>query len=310
MLAQLSIPRRLVDKFLRKMTPLVAETVALFNENADQDGLTPRLKEWISRYELEGWAGAYEDFGNFLLVHLAALPVLGNPLESLPPLSEAKTLSDLQGWLNQLWQVCDQALDDDSDEAIEAATTGQPEPISGIAVDGDSKPISRQAIFISIALIIVFNYFACMVHRKSLFQLVAEAKAGDDESLLKAIQIDKRCLADIPYFQERLRQAAIAGEDNFVRRLMQYRMKPPLQTGTALQPLYLILSLLDGMGLLEAYLEDFNRFADFCQELGIYGPENDAFDTESLAKAVRRFKSQYWSLTSAKKVTLVISDTN
>ena len=54
---QLSIPRRLVDKFLRKMTPLVAETVASFNENADQDGLTPKLKEWISRYEVDGWAG-------------------------------------------------------------------------------------------------------------------------------------------------------------------------------------------------------------------------------------------------------------
>ena len=45
MTPQLAIPRRLVDKLLRKMTPLVAETVELFKENADQDGLTPRLKE-------------------------------------------------------------------------------------------------------------------------------------------------------------------------------------------------------------------------------------------------------------------------
>ncbi|WP_162888634.1 hypothetical protein [Dechloromonas sp. HYN0024] len=291
------------------MTPLITETVALFKANADPDGLTPKLKEWNSRYEVGGWASAYEEFGNFLLIHLSALPVYGNPLESLAPLLVVKTLNDLQDWADQTWQILDQVLDDDSDDAIDAATMGLPELIPGITVDDDSKPISRQALFITVALIVVFNHFACMVHRKSLFQLVAEAKAGDDESLLKAIQIDKQCLADIPYFQERLIQAAIAGEDNFVRRLMQYRKKPAFQTGTALQPLYLVLSLLDGMGLLDAYLEDFERFADLCQELGIYGPDNDACDTESLAKTVRRFKAKYRSLAPSQKIAWVIKDT-
>lgn len=310
MLPSLSIPRQLIDKVLRKMTPLVVETVALFNEKADQDGLTPKLKEWIALYDVEGWAIAYEDPNNFLRVPLAALPVIGNPLENLPPLQEAKTLNDVQYWLDQLWQTLDQVLDDDSDDAIEAATTGHPEPIPGITVDDETKPVSRQALFITVALIVVFNHFACMVHRKSLFQLVAEAKAGDDESLLKAIQIDKRCLADIPYFQERLIQAAIAGEDNFVRRLMHHRKKPAFQTGTALQPLYLVLSLLDGMGLLDAYLEDFERFADFCQKLGIYGPDNEACDTESLAKTVRRFKAKYRSLAPPQKIAWAIKDTD
>jgi hypothetical protein len=103
-------------------------------------------------------------------------------------------------------------------------------------------------------------------------------------------------------FPERLIQAAIAGEDNFVRRLMQHRKKPAFQTGTALQPLYLVLSLLDGMGLLDAYLEDFERFADFCQKLGIYGPDNEACDTESLAKTVRRFKARYRSWRHLKRL--------
>jgi hypothetical protein len=71
---QLAIPRRLVDKILRKMTPLVGETVALFKENADQYGLTPKLKDWISRFQIEGWADAYEDFNNFLAAHVAAMP--------------------------------------------------------------------------------------------------------------------------------------------------------------------------------------------------------------------------------------------
>lgn len=83
-----TIPRRLVEKFLRKMVPLVVEVCERFEENAEQDGLTPKLREWNSRYGVEGWAEAYEDFGNFLLVHMAALPILGNPLESMPPIQE------------------------------------------------------------------------------------------------------------------------------------------------------------------------------------------------------------------------------
>lgn len=310
MLNSLSIPRKLIDKFLRKITPLVAEVCSLFQANADPDGLTPNLKEWIGRYEVESWADAYEDFGNFLLLHVAALPVLGNPFEKLPQFQPVETPEDLQLWLDQLWVICDQSLDDDNEAVIDAVTTGEPKPIPGIQTDGDEKPISRQALFITIALIAAFNHFACMVHRKSLFQLVAEAKAGNDESLLKALQTDKRCLPDIRYFQERLVNAAVAGDDKFVRRLMQYRLKPALKSGTTLKPLYLVLSLMDGMGVLDAYLEDFERFADICQELNIYGPEHDAFDTESLAKVVRRFKKQYRSLAPKKTSLWRLTDTN
>lgn len=310
MLNSLSIPRSLIDKFLRKITPLVAEVCSLFQANADQDGLTPHLKEWIGRYEVESWADAYEDFGNFLLVHVAALPFLGNPFEKLSPLQGTDTPEALQFWLDQVWLICDQSLDDDNEEVIDVVTTGEPDPILELQLGDNEKPIFRQGVFITIALITAFNHFACMVHRKSLFQLVAEAKAGDDESLLKALQTDKRCLPDIPYFQERLVNAAVAGDDKFVRRLMQYRLKPALKSGTTLKPLYLVLSLLDGMGLLDAYLEDFERFADICQELNIYGPEQDAFDTESLAKVVRRFKKKYRSLAPTKTFLWCLTDTN
>ncbi len=39
------VPRRLIDKFLGKMLPLADEVSGLLQQNAEQDGLTPRLKE-------------------------------------------------------------------------------------------------------------------------------------------------------------------------------------------------------------------------------------------------------------------------
>lgn len=306
----LTIPRSLIDKFLRKMTPLVEETVALFKENADQDGLTPKLKEWIARFQVAGWADAYEDFNNFMAAHIAAMPALGISVESISPPQAIESWENVQRWLDSLWYLCEKVLDDDSEDWLGEITEGPPLPLSNSATDGEKKPISRQALFIMVSLIISFNYFACMVHRKSLFQLVAEAKDGNDDSFLRAAQIDKRCLLDIAYFRERIAQAVAKGDDKFLRGVAQHRKKPAFQSATKLQPLYLIFSLLDAMGLLEAYAEDLERFADLCQELGAYGPENDAADVDSFARMLRRFKAQYRTLGPPRERWLIVKDTD
>ncbi len=84
----------------------------------------------------------------------------------------------------------------------------------------------------------------------------------------------------------------------------------PFQSATTLQPLYLIFSLLDAMGMLEAYAEDLERFADLCQELGAYGPENDVADVDSFAKMLRRFKAKYRTLGPPREKWLIVKDTD
>lgn len=242
MVSAIAIPRRLVDKVLRKMTPLVLETVELFKENADDDGLTPRLKEWIERHKVERWAEAYEDFNGFLAAHLAALPALGISADTITSPAHMETREDAQRWVDSIWALCEKVLDDDSEVWLDEIIEGQPQPHSESAMDDEEKPVSRQALFLTAALIICHNYFACMVHRKSLFQLVAEAKRGEDESLLKAIQTDKRCLVDIFYFRERLHQSVVAGEDKFVQRILLYQKKPSAAIN-ALVNCFLIVSM-------------------------------------------------------------------
>jgi len=292
------------------MTPLVAETVELFKENADQDGLTPKFKEWVARFQVAGWADAYEDFNNFMAAHLAAMPALGISVESITPPQALESWEDAQRWLDSVWNLCEKVLDDDSEDWLDEITEGPPQPLPELATDDQEKPVTRQALFLTVALIINFNYFACMVHRKSMFQLVAEAKAGNDDSLLRAVQTDKRCLTDIEYFRERILDAVIAGDDKFIRRVMHHRKKPPFQSATTLQPLYLIFSLLDAMCMLEAYAEDPERFADLCQELGAYGPDNDVADVDSFAKMLRRFKAQYRTLGPPREKRLIVKDTD
>ncbi len=294
------------------MVPLVEETVSLFTENADADGLTPKLRQWIKRYEIVSWAEAYEDFKNFLMVQVGALSTLDEPPAVLFSPPKIESVEDMHRWLDSAWETCEQFLDDDSDDDLAFMDDEDAEAWSLVSPHEDGKPISRQAVFLTAALVVVFNYFSCMVHRKSLFQLVAEAKAGDDAALLKAIQIDKTSLSDISYFRERVQSAALAGDAKFLTRIAQYRSKPTFQSGTALNSLYLAFSLLDAIGMLSAYAEDMERFADFCQTLGIYGPADDAVDVENFARALRRFKIEYQTLSqpSRSRVSLFVKDTN
>lgn len=307
---QFAIPRRFVDKFLRKMTPLVKETVELLTEYADDDGLTPKLKEWNKRYQVAGWAGAYEDFNNFLGAHFAVLPALSDSLQAIPKPDRIETLEDAQCWLDSVWQACERVLDDDSDEWIDTIIDETPEPLEYCPIDDDGTPITRQAVIVMVSLIIAFNYFSCMVHRKSLFQLVAEAKDGNDESLLKAAHIDKRCLTDIAYFRDRVAQAVQDGDDKFLRRVAQHRRKPTFQSATKLHPLYLVFGLLDALGLLESYADDVGRFADLCQSLGVYGPDDDVADLDSFARTLRRFRAEYRTLGPPREKWLIVKDTD
>jgi hypothetical protein len=63
-----------------------------------------------------------------------------------------------------------------------------------------------------------------MVHGEKLTTLVARAKVGDDNALVKAVQIDKRILAGIPHVRERFERASAEGERDFLDAL-SYRLQ-------------------------------------------------------------------------------------
>jgi hypothetical protein len=310
---EIGVPRRLIEKFLRKMLPIVAEVMQLFKDKADADGLTPKLKKYIELYQIGSWADAYEDPASIISAPLSALFCLDNSPEQVLTPPKFESIDDIYRWLDSIWKECERYIDVDCDD-IAFMDEGHPlEPWKLLPEDEDGKPITRQAVFLSAAIILVFNYFSCMVHRKSLFQLVALAKKGNDGALVKAVQIDKTCLTDIPYFRERMEELTRQGKVPQLQKIAQAMQKPIFQSGTVLNSLYLAFSLLDAMGTLDAFAKDRERFADFCQSLGIYGPEGDAVDVESFEKTYYRFKNQYQSLSPHKnnsKIIMVVKDTN
>lgn len=77
---------------------------------------------------------------------------------------------------------------------------------------------TTQRVFMGI-LAVVHDQLSIMVHGEKLSALVSPAKAGDDEAFLKAIQIDKRILSKVPYFDARFLRAHMQARPHIVARI-------------------------------------------------------------------------------------------
>lgn len=81
---------------------------------------------------------------------------------------------------------------------------------------------------IKISLSEVFNTVSSITHKKSLDWLLEETEKGNDESLFKAIQIDKT-LFDLDWLRKRIRKAFYAGDSAFFKKLGAAMEKMPLE---------------------------------------------------------------------------------
>lgn len=132
-----------------------------------------------------------------------------------------------------------------------------------------------------------FNYLALMVHGRSMCQLVADAKQGDDNAFRCAVQIDRSVLR-LDYFQDRLLRAQFSGDQDFLDKL-SYRIKAPiLQTKIKYKTLLLTFVMLEEEGLLSELSHD--ELLDICQEIGVYGKDFGVEDVDHLRKRLRYFR--------------------
>ncbi len=136
-------------------------------------------------------------------------------------------------------------------------------------------------------LSVTFNYLALMVHGRSMCQLVADAKNGDDTAYRCAVQIDRSVLR-FDYFQERLLRAQFSGDQDFLDKL-SYRIKAPiLQTKIKYKTLLLTFAILEDDGFLTALSHD--ELLNICQEVGVYGKDFGVEDVGHLRKRLSDYR--------------------
>lgn len=142
------------------------------------------------------------------------------------------------------------------------------------------------AIWLTAIVGTLFNVLAIMTHGRSMCQLVADAKDGDDDAFARAVQVDRTVL-ELPYFRERMMRAQLGRDDDLLRKVA-YRLKNPiLNSKIRYRELWLAFAFLQEEGLLDLRREE---LLDVCEELGVYGKEFGIEDVGHLSKRLHEFR--------------------
>lgn len=266
------IPRSLIELSLRKLIPLALDVGDLFAQNAEENGLPPRINWWLKTYGVSDWAQMYLSADSLWSAHVEGLGK--SDLEQLWEIDWSSVdLSSPDSIYAAIWRAVENALlsdalEPDFPETLEAEELA----LENMSFEEREAHIEGMRKLLSAALIIVHNYFACMAYKKSMFQLVTEAINGNRKSFLKAAHVDSTYLESIEYFRLAVHKAATSKTDTLVSQVQAWRQKPPLSSGVKLNGFNLAILFLNSLGVLEQFKADMGRFADFFQSLGIYGP--------------------------------------
>jgi len=147
------------------------------------------------------------------------------------------------------------------------------------------KPFCKMVLGV---LSVSFNYLALMIHGRSMCQLVADAKQGDDIAYRCAVQIDRSVLR-LEYFQDRLLRAQFSGDQDFLDKL-SYRIKAPLlQSKIKYKTLLLTFAILEDDGFLSELPHD--ELLDICEKVGVYGKDFGVEDVGHLRKRLSDYRN-------------------
>lgn len=304
------IPSRVIELCLRKLIPLTLEVGELFSQNAEENGLPPRINWWLQTYGVSSWAQKYLSADSLWTAHVDG--VGKSDLEQLWEIDwSVVDLGNPDSIYAAIWAAVEKALlsdalEPDFPESLEA----EEQALAQMSPEDREAHVDGMRKLLTAALVIVHNYFACMAYKKSMFQLVAEAINGNRKSFLKAVHVDSTCLENIEYFRMAMHKAATSKTDTLVSQVQAWRQKPPLSSGVKLNGFNLAILFLNSLGVLEQFKADIGRFADLFQSLGIYGPpiEEDVVDVGSFSRALSRFESEHEAIHLIPPGNLIVKD--
>lgn len=282
------VSRKQVEGVLEKVADVYTDFLNFIDEELEQHpdaDPIDRLVESLNEQGVRGWATLYVDPTN----QIASLW-----LSVMPP----KTFQDMIGaigsmspqqqteWIQRLYSEDGQGIQSVMEMDENALRELWPSAVKG-PVGRRWLPNRRNYLMASL-----FNTLAAMQTGKAMYQLVAEAQEGNDDSFFKAVQMDKTVLEFIPYFKQQcllpLSKKGIA----FFRRLHEHSSKPITITRLQYTKLWLVFDTLDNMNLLNQFEQDIKGFAELCQSIRVYGPHPDVepVDLEDFKSRLKDFK--------------------
>ncbi len=302
--APLVISRQQIEDILRKQIPEFSDLISCMRLSKDGDGLKAWFRQALENLNIRPWARVYEDPASEVKI---AWLMLDSPAEINKTVAEINAMSPAEQsvWVSDFFD----------DMVSDLGETEAEPPCSQVQFDAMPEEekvrfIANIQRFLTFFMPSMFNLFAKIVHGKSLFQLVAEAKEDNFQSFLDAIQIDKSILTTIPFFIDVNHRAADKVDLKVQRQIATYRNKPMFQGNIRYLPLWLVFSVLDDMMLLEEYEKDLESFAQLCQNIRVYGPppDKDVVDLEAFKGRIKDYKQHRRHLVERSMAVRLVKD--
>lgn len=187
---------------------------------------------------------------------------------------------------------CLAGVEDVFDNLIIPKTTAEREAATktflALSADEQTMAIKANQHFFCFFLSSFFQSLSVMVHGEKLTSLVSQAIAGSDEAYVKAVQIDRRILTEIPFFRERFARSQFEVDQDFSDRI-SYRLKnAPYRGRIRYKSLWYAFAILDQAGWLNnmAYRE----IREVCDEVALDGFENRIQSDKHLGNRVREYR--------------------
>jgi hypothetical protein len=305
----IELPRSLIERSLSQWLIGMQQVISLVKLTTLGDGLHPRLRETLKVLHIQGWATLYLDPKNAQIVRILAGMSASEFLEwnhrfsAIHPSEVTKLVTDmLRPLTDDIAHLHDTDVDEDQAWWPSQAEFDAMEESQRQAFEHNLR---QRLPFV---LVTLYDHLSWFTHRKSIYQLVGEAISGDDDALLKAIQIDKSTLTTIPYFIERNRRAADERDINFQRQIHTHSNKPILHSRMKYPLLGMLIGMLDEMGILDDFESDPERLLTFCEGRGVYGNTNEAADLESFKKRLREFHQSHRRHSPLPLLRIVVKD--
>lgn len=268
----------------------MADTEWLLGEIESQEGwfrFPPFFTNAIRNLRIEGYPLLYTNEASISVVLLKGF-MTDEEIREFCAEMDAASLPERGEFLTEFATFAGEFV-----ETIEIPKTPQAQEAANVAFLALSPEEQAEAIKISqhtfmFALTAFHQSLSIMVHGEKLTALVAQAIAGNDDAYVKAIQIDKRILSEIPYFKQRFAQAQSDADSDFFD-LVSYRLKTaPYRGKIRHKSLWYAFSVLEQAGWLNALKH--RELLDICDEVGIGGYKNRIQSEKHLANRLRDYR--------------------
>lgn len=255
--------------FITQALPNYVELLKRFENHRGQVTIDPRITQCLKNLNIADYAKYYQLGDRLTGLFLAgvvgpqAVPEFCAEIEQALPHEVTALLDELL------------AVGGESDLAAAGLLPSSPEQqaatrraFEALAPDEQQALVLHSTSFWLTFIIGFFEILALVVHGQRMTHLVAQALAGDDIAFVKAAQLDRTVLTNIPYFRERHERAMMTGESEFQDKLHYRLNNPPLRSKRRHRELWLVLAMLDWLNLLDGSLKD-REILELCDAAGL-----------------------------------------